>query len=158
MAPGGLRAGGSYLRRSLLSLTSSHRDVTLPPEVCGGMLSDEEMIMAYSRSKISLGFSTVGETHLNGQRITQIRLRDFEAPMCGAFYMVEYTKDIEEFFDVGKEIVCYTDADDLVEKCNYYLDHDAERERISQAGHKRAINDHSWQKRFETVFEQIGLA
>jgi spore maturation protein CgeB len=135
----------------------NHHDLTLPPDVCGAPLSDAEMILAYSRSKISLGFSSVGETHLDGERITQVRLRDFEAPMCGSFYMVEYMPELEEFFEVGKEIVCYTDPDDLADKCRYYLEHDADRERIRLAGHKRAIKDHSWQKRFETVFQQIGL-
>ena len=158
MSPGGMRAGAKYLRRKIFSPPGNHRDLTLPPDMCGDPLSDEEMIRAYSRSKISLGFSTVGETHLDGQRITQVRLRDFEAPMCGAFYMVEYMPELEEFFEIGKEIVCYTDPDDLADKCKYYLKHDAERERIRLAGYKRAVNDHSWQRRFETVFRQIGLA
>jgi spore maturation protein CgeB len=116
------------------------------------------MIRTYSRSKISLGFSTVGETHLGRERITQIRLRDFEAIMCGAFHITEYMPELEEFFEVGKEIICYTDPDDLVEKCKYYLAHEAERERIRQAGRRRAVNDHSWHRRFETVFRQLGLA
>jgi spore maturation protein CgeB len=77
--------------------------------------------------------------------------------MSGAFYMVEYMEELEEFFEVGREIVCYTDVDDLVEKCLYYLSHDSERERIRLAGHERALRDHSWQRRFTTVFEQVGL-
>lgn len=159
MSRGGLRSGARYARRKFFPprAAGNHRDLTLPPEACGAPLSDAEMIMAYSRCKISLGFSTVGETHLDDERITQVRLRDFEAPMCASFYMVEYMPELEEFFDVGKEIVCYTDPDDLADKCRYYLQHDAERERIRLAGHRRAINDHSWQKRFETVFKQIGL-
>jgi spore maturation protein CgeB len=60
-------------------------------------------------------------THLGRERITQIRLRGFEAIMCGAFHMTEYMPELEEFFEVGKEMVCYTDPDDVVEKCKYYL-------------------------------------
>jgi hypothetical protein len=129
----------------------------LPGRVCGLPLSDDDMVRMYSRGKISLGFSGVAGTLEDGQRITQIRLRDFEAPMSGAFYMVEYMEELEEFFEVGREIVCYTDVDDLVEKCLYYLSHDSERERIRLAGHERALRDHSWQRRFTTVFEQVGL-
>lgn len=154
------RAGARYLRRELLPPppAKAERELSLPPAMCGAPLSDEEMIMAYSRGKISLGFSTVGETHLDRKRITQVRLRDFEAPMCGAFYMVEYLPELEEFFEVGREIICYTNPNDLVEKCKYYLEHEAEREQIRLAGHRRAVNEHSWHKRFETVFRQIGLA
>ena len=112
----------------------------------------------YSRSKISLGFSVVGDTHQTGASIKQIRLRDFEAPMSGAFYMVENMEELVEFFEIGKEIVCYDDKADLLEKVRYYLAHDSERERIRRAGLLRARRDHSWHERFTAVFKTIGLA
>ncbi len=156
--PSGWRAGARWVTRRVApsALPPRSPEVSLPPEVCGPPLSDEEMVRLYSRSKISLGFSTCGNTHL-GERITQIRLRDFEAPMSGAFYMVEDLPEISEFFEVGKEIVCYTDPDDLVEKARYYLQHEEERERIRQAGYRRAHAEHTWQRRLSTAFQQMGL-
>jgi len=131
--------------------------VTLPASIFGGILSDEEMIRMYSRSKINIGFSTCGNTHETERRILQVRLRDFEVPMSGGFYMVEYVEELEEFFDIGKEIVCYNNKEDMVEKIKYYLEHHSERERIRRAGCKRCRNEHTWQKRFETVFREMGL-
>lgn len=131
--------------------------VALPHQIVGGVLSDVELIQMYSRSKINLGFSTCGDTYLTGDRILQIRLRDFEVPMSGGFYMVEYMEELEEFFEIGKEIVCYTDPQDLADKIKYYLRHDGAREAIRRAGHERCLHDHSWHKRFETAFEQMGL-
>ncbi len=133
------------------------QEVEIPLEIAGPPLSDEELIKMYSRSKISLGFSRVGEKHETEIPIQQIRLRDFEAPMSGAFYMVEYMEELEEFFNIDKEIVCYYDKADLADKIKYYLSHDSEREEIRQAGYQRAKNDHSWQKRFTDVFKQVGL-
>src|SRR3712207_2982449 len=127
-------------------------------DVCSSDLSDVEMIQMYSRSKINLGFSTCGATHLTGERIVQIRLRDFEVPMSGGFYMVEYMEELEEFFEVGKEVVCYEGPEDLADKIKYYLSHDAEREAIRRAGYERCLRDHTWQKRFEKVFEEMGLS
>jgi len=129
----------------------------LPTSMLGPPLSDDEMVKMYSRSKISLGFSTCGETHRDAQRIMQVRLRDFEAPMSGAFYIVEYMEELEEFFKIGKEIVCYHDKADLADKIKYYLTHDEERERVRQAGHARALADHSWQRRFQVLFESLQL-
>jgi spore maturation protein CgeB len=143
--------------RKMDELSSEESNVDIPREICGHALSDEDLIKMYSRSKISLGFSSCGETHEAGQRILQVRLRDFEAPMSGAFYMVEYMEELEEFYQIGKEIVCYHDKDDLADKAQYYLKHDVERERIRLAGYQRAVNEHSWQKRFEYVFREIGL-
>jgi spore maturation protein CgeB len=123
----------------------------------GGTLSDEEMIRMYSRSKINLGFSTCGHTHQTSERIMQIRLRDFEVPMSGGFYMVEYMEELEEFFEIGKEIVCYSDQEELADKIRHYLSHDSEREAIRWAGHQRCLRDHTWKKRFEAAFLEMGL-
>lgn len=131
--------------------------VHLPREVVGPPLSDLEMVQMYSRAKINLGFSTCGETHRTGERILQVRLRDFEVPMSGGFYMVEHMEELQEFFEIGKEIVCYTDPQDLAEKIKYYLAHDSERERIRRAGRERCLRDHTWQRRFERVFEELAL-
>ncbi len=111
----------------------------------------------YSRSKINLGFSTCGDTHQTNERIMQIRLRDFEVPMSGGFYMVEYMEELQEFFEIGKEIICYEDREDLADKIKYYLDHDSERETIRWAGHQRCLRDHTWKKRFEAAFTEMGL-
>ena len=132
--------------------------VTLPAALLGGPLSDGDLVKMYSRAKINLGFSTCGETHVGDQKIVQVRLRDFEVPMSGGFYMVEYMAELEEFYDIGKEIVCYRDAEDLADKIKYYLKHDAEREQIRQAGRARCLRDHTWQKRFQSAFAQMGRA
>lgn len=132
--------------------------VTLPSEAVGPSLSDLDMIQMYSRSKINLGFSTCGSTHLGPERIVQVRLRDFEVPMSGGFYMVEYMQELEEFFKVGKEVVCYQGPQDLADKIHYYLTHNDEREQIRWAGHARCLRDHSWHQRFKTAFAQMGLA
>jgi spore maturation protein CgeB len=131
--------------------------VSLPDKIIGGVLTDSDMIHMYGRSKINLGFSSCGMTHKTDERIVQIRLRDFEVPMSGGFYLVEYMEELEEFFDIGKEVVCYTDPEDLVKKVKYYLKHDTERERIRRAGHERCLRDHTWHKRFEMAFKQMGM-
>jgi spore maturation protein CgeB len=150
------RAGWTKLRRKVARLGSASDGPPLPPEIYGGVLSDHELVATYSRSKIVLGFSTVGQTH-RSSRLTQIRLRDFEVPMSGAFYMVEHLPELEDFFEVGREIVTYAGADELVEKCRYYLAHADDRERIRRAGHARALADHTWQRRLSDAFTQLDL-
>lgn len=133
-------------------------EIALPEAILGGTLSDGEMIQMYSRAKINLGFSTCGDTHKTKNRIVQVRLRDFEVPMSGGFYMVEYMDELKEFFEIGKEIVCYTNAADMAEKIKYYLQHADEREAIRRAGHARCLRDHTWHKRFQMAFREMGLS
>lgn len=128
----------------------------LPRDCCGPPLSDEELVKMYSRSLVSLGFSEVQDP-LTGEIKRHIRLRDFEAPMSGAFYLVGYQEELAEYYELDKEIVCYYDRDDLLDKVRYYLDHEHEAERIRQAGLARARRDHSWENRFAQLFEVIGL-
>ena len=130
--------------------------ITLPDEIIGGVLGDRDMVQMYSRSKINLGFSSC-DTGDGEERVVQIRLRDFEVPMSGGFYLVEYMEELEEFFEIGKEIACYTDLGDLVEKIKYYLKNDTEREKIRQAGYGRTLRDHTWQKRFRTAFKEMEI-
>ena len=145
-------------KRLARAISKQEDVIRFPRQVVGGVLSDQEMIETYSRSKINLGFSSCGETHRGGERILQIRLRDFEVPMSGGFYLVEYMEELEEFFEIGREIVCYHGRDDLADKVRYYLSHDAEREQIRLAGFKRCRRDHTWQRRFEAAFREMGLS
>jgi spore maturation protein CgeB len=144
------------LLRSAKKAVSATPTIELPDEIIGTVLSDLEMVQMYSRSKINLGFSSC-DTGQGEERIVQIRLRDFEVPMSGGFYLVEYMEELKEFFEIGKEIVCYTDPEDLVKKVKYYLGHDSERESIRRAGHERCLRDHTWHKRFEMAFKQMGM-
>ncbi len=131
--------------------------VTFPGALVGGVLSDSEMVKMYSRSKINLGFSSCDNLVESEERIVQIRLRDFEVPMSGGFYMVEYMEELEEFFKIGEEIVCYRGQEDLADKVRYFLKNDSSRERIREAGYRRCLRDHTWHKRFDRVFQQTGL-
>jgi spore maturation protein CgeB len=155
LTPRGWRAAADRLRRALGAGAAGPPPITFPAEMLGGVLSDAEMVQMYSRSKINLGFSSCGETHKTGERVLQVRLRDFEVPMSGGFYMVEYMEELEEFFEIGKEVVCYTDVEDLADKIKYYLRHDAEREAIRLAGRRRCLRDHTWKKRFADAFGQM---
>jgi spore maturation protein CgeB len=163
MTKQGWRAVGQRLSHALGANASNRSPriqseaITLPASILGDTLSDLEMIQMYSRSRINLGFSSCGDTHATEERILQVRLRDFEVPMSGGFYIVEYMEELEEFFNIGKEIVCYTDKEDLADKIKYYLKHDDERERIRKAGHERCLRDHSWHKRFQKAFQKMGL-
>lgn len=131
--------------------------VDVPAANLGPALSDEDYISMFSRSKISLGFTTVAEPIPGLGHVKQVRLRDFEAPMSGAFYLVEECEELFDFFEPGKEVATFSDEDELAAKVTYYLQHPNERERIRGAGLARARAEHTWHARFRSVFDTIGL-
>jgi spore maturation protein CgeB len=127
----------------------------IPKRLIGGVLTDDEMVRTFSRTRINLGFAACWTT--GTERISQVRLRDFEVPMSGGFYITEYQDEITEFYEIDSEIVCYRDRDELFDKIKFYVRRPELREKIRQAGRRRCLNDHTWVKRFEQVFHAIGL-
>jgi len=78
--------------------------------------------------------------------------------MCGVFYLTEDNAELKNFYKSDKELIFYNDKEDLSDKIKYYLANDNEREKIAKAGRDRAIKEHSWEKRFEKCFKEIGVA
>jgi hypothetical protein len=124
--------------------------------IAGPSLPYQELIRMYSRSRISLGFSTTGDARYDDPvKIRQIHLRDFEAPMSGAAYFVEFQEELTEFYDLDREIVCYSSREELAAKVSYYLDRPDEVRRLRRAGHERARRDHTWARRFQDLFSRV---
>ncbi len=116
-----------------------------------------DLIKMFSRSRLSLGFATAGQSHLADRRLTHLRLREFEAPMSGALYLTEDQPELAEYFEPGTEVLTYTNQEDLLDKARYYLVHQELSERIRHAGLQRARRDHTWQHRFRDLFAGLGL-
>ena len=120
-----------------------------------GPVSDDGYVSLFSESRVSLGFLVLGDSHRTFRPLRQVRLREFEAPMAGAFYLTGWLPEIALHYEVGKEIVCYRSRDELVDLARYYLAHDVERERIRLAGQVRALRDHTWERRYGSLFEEL---
>jgi len=121
-------------------------------------ISDDELIALYSRSQISLGFLEVYDQHDPSRPVTlHLHLREFEAPMSGALYCTGYTDELAEMFEPDREVLVYRNQHELLEKVRYYLRHPEQAEKIRHAGRKRALNDHTYHRRFRQLFTEIGL-
>lgn len=125
-----------------------------------GRLTQQQMIETFSRSKINLNLansSTKSRIFFWRKGTQQIKGRNFEVPGCGSFLMTNYVAHLEDYFEIGKEVVCFENQKDLLEKIRYYLKNDEEREAIALAGYERIINDHTYEKRFRIIFQKMGL-
>lgn len=92
-----------------------------------------------------------------GKRREQIKGRNFEIPGYQGFLITGDADNLRDYYEEGKEMVIYKDTKDIIEKIKYYLEHDEEREAIAQAGYERTLQDHTYEKRFNDIFERIGL-
>ncbi len=121
-------------------------------------VSDEELVLLYSRSQVCLGFLEVYEGHDASRPVTRhVHLREFEAPMSGALYCTGYSEELADYFVPDKEVLVYRTEEEMADKVVYYLGHPQEAETIRAAGRRRALQDHTYQRRFEQLFAALGL-
>lgn len=122
-------------------------------------ITDKEMIKLYSESKINLGFLEVYTIDNDGHTITKqhLHLREFEIPMSGGLYFTNYSDELAEFYEPDKEVVIFRNEHELLDKARYYLANKKEAELIRKAGYKRAMQCHTYQKRFQHLFNEMGF-
>ena len=113
----------------------------------GGRLLTADVPRLFAQSKIILGIGTIGHC----TDFYALKLRDFDAPMSGSFYLAHDNPDLRGLYEIGREIETYRDIDECVEKVKWYLTHDDERESIASAGRHRALCDHTWLRRFSDL-------
>lgn len=148
--------GGRYGYRPLLVEFLKKHGVKIAafgPGWKNGVLPLEEAVALFSRSRINLGFGGIG--HM--VRIQHLKGRDFEVPMSEGLYLTSYHPELEECYEIGREIVCYKNKWDCLEKIRQLLAHPEEAAAIRKAGRQRALRDHTWEQRFEQLFRLIGL-
>ena len=117
----------------------------------GQYIPFEDMVRIFSESKINLNLCG----SYASAAIKQIKAHIYEITMSGGFLLTEYAPHIEDYFEIGKEIVVFDGVEDAVQKIEYYLNHDDERKEIAKAGYERALRDHTWNCRFRELFDQI---
>lgn len=86
---------------------------------------------------------------------TGIPLRAFEIMGAGGFLLTNYQEDFFDFFEPGVDFVYYTGYEDLLQKTEYYLTHEEERQRIARSGYEKVKKYHTYQKRLDTILEMM---
>jgi len=119
----------------------------------GYLTSFHDMIDVFDTSKICLNLSNPW----HHGTMPQIKGRHFEIPQTGRLQVCTPADDLESYFEDGKEIVIAKTPAELIEKLQYYLDNEEERETIAKAGRDRMLADHQWYHRFERIFKEVGI-
>lgn len=104
---------------------------------------------AICASKICLGFLRKTNEDLQTNRTMEI-------PACGTFMLAERTSEHVMLFEEGSEAEFFDSKEELLEKCQYYLEHEEEREEIAKAGYKRCVKGgHSHQERLKSIIAKV---
>lgn len=86
-----------------------------------------------------------------------IPMRALDILGCGGFLLSTAQPELEEHFVDGCEVVLFRSEEEAVEKVDYYLKHDSEREMIALKGYERTRKDFRYQDRFAEMFKTAGI-
>lgn len=154
-----LKAVTNKERILLLTLLAKYHRVKLfaPDEMklpnvtsCGIVDYVEHMPLVFKCSKINLNITLRNIRNGIPQRVLDIM-------GCGALALTNYQKDIEEYFEEGKELLIYHSIEEAVDKCNYYLKHEKEAEKIRQNAYKIVKDEFSYERQLNKIWELSGV-
>ncbi len=145
-------------REEILNLISNEHEVKLytpaqTPELikvqnCGPVEYVSQMPYVFKNSKINLNM-TLRSIH------SGIPLRAMDIMGCGGFLLTNYQEDFLDFFEPDVDYVYYTDNEDLLNKIDYYLSHDAQRGQIARNGHDKVLLGHTYDRRIGEILDRI---
>lgn len=106
-----------------------------------------KMPMVFLNSKVNLNISL--KTIRSG-----IPLRVLDVMGCGGFLLSNYQAEMEEYFQIGREMDIYENMEDLVFKTRFYLEHDDVRKQMVQRGVERMKRDFTFRERMKSILSE----
>lgn len=141
-----------YFRVDLFTRSDTSALQGMAPEksvrIHGGVSTLTEMPKIFHLSKINLNM-TIKPIQ------TGLPLRIFDILGCGGFLMTNFQEELPEYFDIGVDLEAYSSIEELVDKCAYYLEHDAERKEIARRGYEKVCAHHTYVHRLKEMIAAI---
>lgn len=127
-----------------------HKCAVVPPS---------ELYKVYPKYSLALSSTAARNTGILKHPLYIVNLRSFEIPMSGGLQICQYTDEMAEYFEDGKEIVFYKTYDELIDKAKYYCSpyQDSIRKKMREAAREKAVAHHTWYNRFSVVFKLLDI-
>jgi spore maturation protein CgeB len=113
-----------------------------------GRIENEYVNQFFNECKIVIGFGYI----LGCTDFMALKLRDFDVPATGSFYLTTYNQDLEELFP-EKEGCYFTSKEEMLSKVRYYLENEEERENIAYTSYLNTIENHTYKERLKLIFK-----
>lgn len=98
-----------------------------------------EMPLIFHNAKINI--NTTSKAIRSG-----IPLRVFDILGCEGFMLSNHQNELFDFFDPGVDFDVYGSIEELLEKADYYLNHEKERKEIAHNGFEKVKNEYNYPK------------
>ena len=91
----------------------------------------------------------------SSQMKTALNQRVFDIPASGSFLITDYQKDLDELFEIDKDIITYRNIEELNDKVNFYTKNLKTREEIVTSAIDTIKSRHTYSHRVSKILETI---
>ena len=154
----GLAEFRETLERRLFPKSSSKISSSIPIDYIKGAYDQEDLIPLVQGASINLGF-----THFRGiagtnKELRQVRLREFEIPMSGGFYLTQQCQQLQELFPTEYQNISWDKLPDLLDKIDYYLKYPNQSKQVAQVTQDICLKQHTWEIRFRDLLKDLKIS
>lgn len=110
------------------------------------LVSDKEILEAYRRARIGINLhNSTGP----------INFRTYTLPANGLMQICDNKYFLGQIFDLGREVIGYSEIEEVPDLVQFYLANDEARIRIATAGYERVHHDYNevsvWQRQMRQI-------
>ena len=121
----------------------------IPGAICNGKVDYyNEAPFVFWNSKVNLNITLRSIQ-------TGIPLRAFDIMACGGLLLSNFQEDFMEFFEPDIDFVMFTSSEEAMDKADYYVKHDAEREKIRNNCLAKIKAEHTYLHRIKPMCDCI---
>lgn len=127
----------------------------LPIDVFGSgwgteFIAYESLAYKIPRYAMNLGISTIGYT----RSLSCVKGRDIEVPIAGGLYLTNQSREIEQVYEPGTDILTYNSMDDCYRQACEVLLNPSDYAQVRRNGAIKAQH-FSWEARFQYLIELV---
>ena len=109
----------------------------------------------YTELPFIYNLATINFNTTSLQMKNAVNQRVFDVPACKGFIITDYRKQIENLFEVDKEVICYKKTNEIPYIIKYFLENKEKRLEIVKNAYERVINEHKYTDRVKKIIDIV---
>lgn len=108
----------------------------------------DELPLVYGAADLNFNVTSL-------QMKAAVNQRVFDVPAAGGFLLTDYKAQLPELLEMGREIICYRQPEEIPELARFYLENNRAREEVINRGRGRILSEHTYGHRLQTMVDII---
>jgi spore maturation protein CgeB len=117
----------------------------------GSYIGGAALNALYNQSRIVLNITNWGT---DGNFHSGMTMRVVEVSATGAFLLSDASEEMQDLFESGKHVGVFRDIGEFLTQLAYWLDHDAKRALVAEAGLQQVRSHHTYDRMVQDILDR----